>query len=213
MTDPGVTWMGTTYPPAEGTARRSDVKDLLVELGVLGKNGERASITTTPESVQVISAGGTALAKWWATLGAAGLGGSALVQGLKSLNWLPGKEVSGGQQIALTLSAAVLASAAAIAIAIVVRGDVQGRATASAAEYAARASITETLVRAFTYAAPAPVSVASPPQHVVLTTNDQWHLVREFSWHNGTLVAVVSDTVRIPAEEIKWVSRLDTQPS
>jgi hypothetical protein len=210
MTQPDVSWLGSSYPPAEGTTTRTDVRDRLIELGVLSTEEERKKVgLTTPESVQVISAGSTALTKWWATIGAAGLGGSALVQGLKSLNWLPGKDVAGGQQVALTLSAALLASTAAIAIAVIVRGDVLGRATASAAEYAARASITHSLVKAFTYAAPPAVTVAAPPQHVVRTTRGTWHAVREFAWDQGRLVAVVSDTVSVPVDEMDWVTKLE----
>ena len=209
MGDSGVTWMGAGYPPAEDAAKRSDVKDLLIELGVLGKEGDEVTIQETPASLQVITAGGTAISKWWSSLAGVGLGGGALVQGLRALNWLPGKDVAGGQQIALTLSGALLASTAAIAIAIIVRGDVAGRATASAAEYAARASMTQSIINAFSYAAPAPVTVAASPRHVVLTTGEKWHLVREFSWKNGSLVAIVSDTLTVPADEIAWVSPID----
>ena len=201
-----VSWMGVGYPPDPNAAKRSDVKDLLVELGVLGKDGDQVSLQGTPQSLQVLTAGSTAIAKWWSGVAAAGLGGSALVSGLKALNWWPGKDVAGGQQIALTLSGALLAATAAIAIAIIVRGDVMGRATASAAEYAARASITTALVKAFTYAAPAPVTQAAAPQHVVLTKGNEWHRVREFSWESGALVAVVSDTLSIPASDFAWVS-------
>ena len=204
-----VSWMGAGYPPDEGSVRRTDIKDQLIELGVLGKDGDKVSAAKTPESLQLITAGSTALSKVWSSLAGVGLGAGALIQGLKALNWLPGPEVDGGQQIALTISGALLASTAAIAIAIIVRGDVAGRATAAGAEYAARAAVTESLVRAFTYAPPAAVTVAAPPRHVVLTTGDKWYTVREFSWRNGKLAAVVSDTTIIPSDQIAWVGRLE----
>lgn len=93
-----VKWLGGDYPPAEPSPPKTPLKDMLVDLRVLEKDGETPTLWSTPPSVQVITAGGTALVKFWAVLVAAGFGGGALAQGLKALDWLPGADAVTGMQ-------------------------------------------------------------------------------------------------------------------
>lgn len=199
-------WLGEGYPPAQGTKKWPPFRHFLVDLNVLEKDGEEAKLFRgTPPSLQVITAGGTAMAKWWTGLAAAGFGGSALVQGLKALNWLPGADVEGLQQAVLTGSAAFVAAAAAIAIAVIVRADVSGRAVASAAEYQARAAIATALIQSFQYESGPPVA-APEPKHVIRTRRGEWEAVRQFEWLDGRMVGRVSATKTIPVREISWIT-------
>ncbi len=200
-----VKWLGEGYPPPDGPAAKTPhLKNFLVDLHVLEKDGEAATlIGGTPPSQQVITAGGTSFAKWWTGIAGAGLGGGALVQGLRAA----GNDGSdGASPDVLTVSAAVMASVAVLAIAIIIRADVSARAVASAAEYQARAAIATALINSFQYEAPAPGPVAPEPKHVVRTKRDEWAAVRHFEWDDGKLVARVDDTRTIPVGELAWVT-------
>ena len=203
-----VKWLGEGYPPPESPAAKTPpIKNFLIDLHVLEKEDDKVTVKAgTPPSLQVITAGGTSLAKWWAGLAGAGLGGSALVQGLKGLNWWPGATVEGTQQAVLTGSAAVTASAAVIAIAIIVKADVSGRAVASAAEYKARAAIATALIGSFKYESGAPAPVAPEPKHLIRTKHDEWAAVKQFEWVDGQMVARVDDRTTIPARDISWIT-------
>ncbi|GEM_PF-3059516 len=138
------------YPEkADGADLSGPVQTLLQQLSLLPKsddadkpNGSLPPFTGPPQSVAIIEAGATALAKWWA----AGLGTvitaasfTAAVQGI----W-------GGQsdnvRIAMVGGAATLLAAMAIAIAIMVSSDVRGRATGTVALYQARAQVAVTFL-------------------------------------------------------------------
>lgn len=203
-----VKWLGEGYPPPEAPAARTPhLKNFLIDLHVLEKDGEEPKLLGgTPPSLQVITAGGTSLAKWWTGLAGAGLGGGALVQALRAVDWWPGKNLDELQQAVLTASAAVMASVAVVAIAIIVRADVSARAVASAAEYQARAAIATALIDSFQYEAAPQAPVAPEPKHLVRTKRDEWAAVQQFEWVDGRLVARVDEKTIIPAAEIAWVT-------
>jgi hypothetical protein len=208
-----VNWLGEKYPPTG--PRPSHLKDVLTDLHVLEREkdgaGKDIPMPTlwggTPPSLQVITAGGTSIAKWWTGLAGVGLGGGALVQGLKGANLWPGSDdLSDLQRAVLTGSAAVMAAAAVIAIAIIVKADVSGRAVASAAEYRARAAIATALVQSFQYEAASPAPVGPEPKHIIRTTGQQWKTVTQFEWNDGALVARVDGTTTVPVDEIAWIT-------
>ena len=177
-------WLGGPYTPA--TPVDTLIRDKLVELRVLeSEEDEKASRDSgrgkpTPQTLQVITSGASQLSKWWIGLVGTGFGFSALLQGVVGLGWEPFgivAEPSNLQQAVLTASAAAVASALVIAIAIMVRGDVASRALATAAEYNARAVITQALIGGFQYPTPA----APPAQaHYVVTTSDGTEIVKSF---------------------------------
>ena len=130
-------WPGSQFNE-EGSDLLEPVQILLREVNVLEKDGEVATLWATPPSVQAITAGSTMVSKAWTSLlGAAG-GGGALVAALNSVSddWKNDPRAS-----PFIFASAITLGAVAIAIALIVRGDVAGRAAASAAQYEARARI------------------------------------------------------------------------
>ena len=123
--------------PAGGDDLLPPTRSLLEDLNVLEKKDEKVNPVRTPESLQVITAGSTALSKTIATLVAALGGGTVIWAAVKGF-WIAQGE---NQRIAYIGATALIVSAVVIALAIIVRSDVQGRAIASAAEYEARAKI------------------------------------------------------------------------
>jgi hypothetical protein len=97
---------------------------------------------STYPSLQVISAGAMSISKV-ATVLIAGLGGSSVIVPWATGFWEEADEVL---KIAYLAFAAVVIAALLIALAIVVRSDVMARSEASAAQYAARASIAVSFV-------------------------------------------------------------------
>lgn len=199
-------WLGDNYPPAESPQRNQHLKNALLDLKVL-ESDDSVTLFATPASVQVIAAGGMAMSKWWAGLVAAGFGGSALAQGLKALDWLPGAdEVVGIQQNVLTGSAALVASAAVVAIALIVKGDVSARARATSAQYKARAAIATALIQGFQYEAPPPAPAPLQPQHIGRSKADKWFTVQQFEWGEAGMVARVDADTTVPVREIAWIT-------
>lgn len=101
----------------------------------------------------------------------------------------------------------MLASATVLAIAMMVRGDVTARATASAAEYQARAAIATALIQSFQYE-PAPTPAAEPePRHLVRIRGGDLVPVKHFCWDpRKGLVARPASGDDIPVSEIEWIT-------
>ena len=149
----GWQWLGGKYPPADGVGMPTHLKKQLQDLQVLGKEDDVVTLTT-PLSLQVITAGATTLAKRWSMITAALGGLGASLGASKAFGWFGLQDATGAQQHVLTASAAALGIAAIAAVALIVRGDVMARATASAAEYRARAQIATALISSFRYNPP-----------------------------------------------------------
>jgi hypothetical protein len=123
---------------------------LLEELSLLGTDEEvekagqpLAAFTGPPQSVAVIEAGATSLAKWWA----AGLGATATAWwGLVVKFWTDQKDEPNTQRVIL-LVAAVVSAALLIAIAQILSSDIRGRAAAAVATITGRATIGDTVLR------------------------------------------------------------------
>ncbi|NHC43681.1 hypothetical protein [Motilibacter aurantiacus] len=182
-----------TWPPADGDLS-VPIQGLLKNLELLERReqgpGETKSPTVTlvggtPASLQVITSGATSLAKWMAlALGTVG-GGSGAWAAVKGF-WLNEDETL---RLAYTGAAALILSAVAVSIAIIVRGDVTARASAMAAEYAARSQVAAAMLTTPNYGRVAPALApayfaavpdgANPP-------NQTWKPVEAFSRNNGT---------------------------
>ena len=114
------------------------LKQLLRDLALLEDEapGDVTLRKGTPESLQVIRAGALDVTKVWTSItGAAGLAGAVTTLGAA---W---KAAPDNLQITLVGGASVILAATAIAIALIIRSDVAGRATTTAALYRSRAQV------------------------------------------------------------------------
>jgi len=197
-----VQWPGKAYDPS-GDDVGKPIADLLTTLNLLEKPDEMAresrpiqnSFRSSPPSMQVITAGGAALSKGWATfIGAVGGIGSVL-------SFLKGLGMGSADPLRSAVfvgSAAAVLAAAVIAIAVIVRADVTARAHATAAEYEARARVTSALMTAFQGRNPLPVPTKywvkkkSPGE-----VDDNWYPVLGFDRdRNGLLLRIDSGVIR-----------------
>jgi hypothetical protein len=116
------------------------LRNLLQELNLLEtqhdeENSKRGGVGTTPWSLQAITAGSLQLSKVVAALVTSLGGGAALWAAVKGF----GISQHDPDRLAYIGAAAVIVSAMALALAVIVRSDVMARAQASAAQYDARA--------------------------------------------------------------------------
>lgn len=130
-------------PSADDIA--APARSLLVSLRLLGtdddieKAGQFGAIFIgPPQSVAVIEAGATALAKWWAV----GLGAAA-VTAWGSIATFWGEQPVDTHRVVLWIGA-IVSAAALLAIGLIVSSDVRGRAAASVAAIEARTIIGRT---------------------------------------------------------------------
>jgi len=119
-----------------------DLHILATETDMEKAGSATSAFTGPPQSVAIIEAGATALGKWWTAALAAGASLTAIVAAIQGI-W--GNEHD-PVRIAFVASAAVVLAAIAIAIGIIVSGDVQGRGAGSLAEYHARAQVAATFL-------------------------------------------------------------------
>lgn len=161
-----VQWPGGAYD-SEADDLSAPITRLLRDLRLLetaADERERA-LLTTPQSLQVITAGATALTKVWAGLVGALGGGGAIFAAVKGLG--AGSGDTPLQRAVFVASAALLVAVAALSVAIIIRGDVAARATASAAEYRARADVAVSLIAGVQHARPqppVPPAASAPPR-------------------------------------------------
>lgn len=119
---------------------RAPVEDLLLTTDLLAsEEDEKTGVTptATPYSLQVISAGALALSK---IVAAAIASGSVAAAAAAVATFYKNEEVP--LRVALVAATGVLLASAVFGIAIIVRSDVQARSRGTAAQYAARASVT-----------------------------------------------------------------------
>ena len=171
----------------------------LVKLNLLEKDGEldQVGLFATPPSLQVITAGGTALSKGTAAAVAA-LGGGAASWAVVKGFWIA---QPGDQRLAYIGAAAVIMAAVVIALALIVRSDVQARASATAAQYAARAKTAVAFLQTTQQIA---------AQHYLIKRNgtDGWLDVKSFEEDQARGVVAVIDGDRVPLQEISGIARL-----
>lgn len=197
-----VKWPGKAYDETADDLG-PPIQQLLVDLHVLEDESEAGKRTAfrTPFSLQVITAGATAMAKVWpviiTTLGT--VGGWSLWRGLgyDSNDPVPAA--------AFTLAAGLFAAAVVIGIAVIVRADVSARATATAAQYHARAQVTSALLSSSQYNVPLPPQPPAPAlNYMLMTKDDRWHPVTSFrATSHGVVVAhVIDQDEPIPMAEV-----------
>ena len=146
-----------TQPPTWPSTAASSIQALIKELRKLGKGEAKNTKVglTTPYSLQVIKSGATSITQLWAALVAAAGGLPALLALYQSLR-NDFKTTETLVRTAFVISGSVLLSTVVIAIAIIVKGDVAGRALATAAEKQAEASIVVASLTSYQYAQPTP---------------------------------------------------------
>src|SRR6202035_1466809 len=144
----------TVQFPGEAFGDHSDdlsppIVQLLQDLHVLASgtdlaqaDGRQAAFKGPPQSVAIIEAGATALGKWWATTLGAGAGLTAIVATVQGI-WGNEHDLV---RVAFVGGAAVVLAALAVAIGLIVSGDVRGRAAGAVAEYQARAQVASTFM-------------------------------------------------------------------
>ncbi|MCA0144282.1 hypothetical protein [Blastococcus sp. LR1] len=205
-----VQFPGSAYAPDQ-LDLGEPIQELLRDVHVLegprtGPDGkplpEQSAILGTPPSMQLITAGATALSKGWAVV--LGLGGSAA-------GVLTAVRSTSQTDPVLVISTALLAAAGLIAAALVVRGDVSARAQAAAAEYAARAAIVNSFISNCYVGRP-----KAERTSYWLREDDgngrisvDWKPVERMERENGELIAVLAgQRGRVPAARIaEWQSR------
>jgi hypothetical protein len=149
---------GAIDPAGKDLARPT--ADLLREVAVLETQADAAhgvTVAETPQSLQVITAGVLSATKLTGGLTAAGGLGGAVTAFVASFS---AQDVA--LKIALIAAGAVILAAAAIAVARIVSSDVDGRASASVAQYEARASIVESLYQLLAATSPPAAALATP---------------------------------------------------
>lgn len=193
--------MAVQWPAAAVDSGGDDLlpptRSFLEKLNVLEKEGERVTPIQTPQSLQVVTAGSTALSKTISTLVAA-LGGGTVVWAAVKGFWIAQPE---NQRIAYIWATALIVSAVAIALAIIVHADVRGRSVASAAEYEARANIAKAFLQTSAQIAEARYLLKKKGQ-------DGWFDVKSFGKDDskGFYVKIEGDTVY--PDEIEHIERL-----
>jgi hypothetical protein len=199
VTEP-VQWPGKAFNPT-GNDLGATTTGLLEALRLLSDPADRLKKPglKTPASLQVLTSGSTAITKVYTVLATAVGGGGALVAGTAAF-WdraLRGSFADQAlQRSVLMASAALLGSAVVLAVAIMVRGDVQGRAAGHAAKYAARAEV----AAAFLHTVQAAFPQLGSAEYYVQRGTGQWLRVNSFEWDGSDAVAVTAKD-RLPASE------------
>jgi uncharacterized protein YaiE (UPF0345 family) len=144
---------------------------------------------TTPESLQVITAGSLAFSQQAAKIVTA-LGGSAAILAAIKAIWFTS---TAPVMAAIIGGAAVVLAAVFISLAVIVRSDVQARGTAQAAEYEARGRIASTFLQAAERAHPDSAASGTRQYWLKRSSSQAWHAVDHFETAAGGLVAVLAD--------------------
>jgi hypothetical protein len=143
MTDPEVR-IPAGIVDADAKDIATPVSDLLTRLELLPEEGDAGDnkvgvVGGTPYSLQVITSGALSLNKWAATAIAALGGSGAITAGLTGF-W-SGEATP--VRVALVGGLALVLSALAVSVAMIVRGDTLARGDATSMEYQARAIVTQ----------------------------------------------------------------------
>ncbi|MGW4649827.1 hypothetical protein [Kitasatospora sp. NPDC004289] len=141
MADPVIKWPDNAVEEKDDLA--APLADLLSSLQLLSKlkEGEKESRFSTPESLQVVRAGALDLTKLWASLMAGGGAGSVLAA------WKFFEASTEPLKVAAIAAVGFCLAAVALAIAIMVKADVDGRASATAAKVGSSALVAAEFLR------------------------------------------------------------------
>jgi hypothetical protein len=199
MTDVSVKW------PAANADLLGPTKDLLEGLSVLESAGDisEASASTppkdqpfnpfstseTPYSLQVITAGSLAFSQQAAKIVTALGGSAAILAAIKAIWFTSGS----ADRAAIIAGAAAVLAAVFISLAIIVRSDVQARATAQAAEYEARARIASVFLQTAERAQPGTTPAATRNYWLRRTGSQAWLEVDHFEAGANGFIAVLAD--------------------
>ncbi len=204
MSEQKVQWPGSAYSEA-GDDLSPPVRQLLYDLRLLELPTEegKGGVLTTPQSLQVLTSGATALGKGWATLVGLVSGGGAVLTGLEGLSGVGAGDAL--QRAVFVASSAVMLAAAAVSVAMIIKADMTARASASAAEYQARAAVTTAMLSSLQFGPPRPAPTSpDKPEYILQKTTGEWEPVQRFEWHNQALHAL-TDTGPVPPGDMKVV--------
>jgi hypothetical protein len=190
-----VQWPGAAVD-STGADLSAPVLTFLKDLNLLEDPQQHVTAFSTPASLQVITAGSTALSKTAASLVASVGGGAALWSAIKGF-WIAQPQA---QRLAYIAATALIVAVVALALALNVRADLHARALASAAEYDARAQA----ATAFLQTAQ---QVAGTRYVLKQKGRPGWFDVHDFQADGaGGLVAVI-DGGQVPLANIAGLSR------
>lgn len=185
------------------------IRQLLYDLRLLENpddERERGALAETPQSLQVLTSGVTGVTNLYTKLATAVGGGGAVLAGLSSF-WA-NFEKQPALAAALMGSAAVLGSAVAIAVALMVKGDVTGRALAHVAEYDARAAVVTAMLESIKSATPESPGVRETRYSIKKKGEIAWRRVKGFEFGATGVVARTEGDV-VPATEWTDLARLE----
>ncbi|WP_405955601.1 hypothetical protein [Streptomyces phaeochromogenes] len=197
----------------EGSNLADPMVKLNQQLQLSPSETEEAGWFKTPQSLQVLKAGATTFAKMWASLVAAG-GLATIVTAWDSFD---ASNDSEAVKVAALASGSFVVGAAVIAIAIIVKADLHGRFTSTAAQLSARSQIAAEFLRS---AAILQKSAATKPDlpskhtqllHALSAYPDTLRVAREGQDHrrviglrmdSGELEVLVEGGEMIPLSEV-----------
>lgn len=177
--------------PSDLQASTTALLKALNELNKEADKNDAQPITSSITSIATFSGGGIAV------LG----GGTAIVAAAKGLfAYVTGD--SQGLRSVFVASSALLGAAVVLAVAIVVRSDLQSRAVASSARRSAQAQIVSSVLSTFQSSLPGASPTYNANYAVKRKNSNDWLAVEGFSWANGNLVAVIDSATSIDHSEI-----------
>lgn len=150
--------------------------------------------TKTPYSFQVIYAGTLQFSRSAAKI-VAYFGGATVIVGALGAAW---NSSDTPLQIAFVGGTALVIAALAIALAVIVRSDVQARATAQAAEYHARGDVAV----AFLNTCRQDTDQHTPQHFLKIKGNSGWKLVDSFEKSNGAIRVRLHSGGSVDADEV-----------
>jgi hypothetical protein len=122
----------------KGTDILQPLQDILHGVDMLGNGDSTGGAFSSPaQSVAIIESTATALTKWWAGAIAA-LGGATAITTAATRFW---DNLSGSGRAAIIGASGFVIAAALIALAVIIRSDLQARSAGAAALYAGRAAV------------------------------------------------------------------------
>jgi uncharacterized protein YaiE (UPF0345 family) len=184
--------LGPTKDLLEGVAVLEGVADIKDASGTAAPKDRPFnpfSTSATPYSMQVITAGSLAFSQQAAKIVTALGGSAAILAAIKAIWFTSGS----AERAAIIAGAAAVLAAVFISLAIIVRSDVQARATAQAAEYEARARIASVFLQTAGRAQPGSTPAATRKYWLRRAGSQAWLEVDHFEAGANGFIAVLAD--------------------
>jgi len=184
--------LGPTKDLLEGVSVLESVDDISAASGSAAPKDQPFnpfSTSTTPYSLQVITAGSLAFSQQAVKIVTALGGSAAILAAIKAIWFTSGA----AEKAAIIAGAAAVLVAVFISLAIIVRSDVQARATAQAAEYDARARIASVFLQTAESAQPGSIPAATRKYFLRRTGSQAWLEVDHFEASANGFIAVLAD--------------------